>query len=444
MNTFTKKFAVVATVATTLATLQGGAFATATTEDVENSFFPYEKGVPSFPGLKAGVVINQANVGSYVDILDPAFLTFVKEGWTEIKVGDTTTFDLHPNYVAATRDNLNKVSLGDKPGELNGFIAGRPFPEEPDANDPRAGEKLAWNFKYGYNWGDSAAISPFYWKYRDMSSGKIERNIKFDFHFINFMHRVNQEPSPSITPNPSNLFRATYVKAREPFDVKNTQLLIHRKEDDLQRDSSWLYLGFQRRVRKLASGQVTDAFLGSDIMIEDFEGYNGRISDMNWAYKGTKNVLLPFYNHNDMVLSTDADLKESDGYQFVDFSGKGGCFPKITWQLRKTYILESTPLDDNHPISKRVHYVDAQTYTIPRTITYDRKGDLWKSFMIGQAHPDNHLPKNKGSGVSIDDSVAMIDVQAQHCTTGQFKGLVDPEASPVSMFSVQNMRATGR
>ncbi|MEW8549000.1 MAG: hypothetical protein AB2533_00970, partial [Candidatus Thiodiazotropha endolucinida] len=30
----------------------------------------------------------------------------------------------------------------------------------------------------------------------------------------------------------------------------------------------------------MASGQVTDAFLGSDVMIEDFEGYNGRINDM--------------------------------------------------------------------------------------------------------------------------------------------------------------------
>ena len=33
----------------------------------------------------------------------------------------------------------------------------------------------------------------------------------------------------------------------------------------------------RRRVRRLAVGQITDAFLGTDAMIEDFEGYNGRI-----------------------------------------------------------------------------------------------------------------------------------------------------------------------
>ena len=177
-------------------------------------------------------------------------------------------------------------------------------------------------------------------------------------------------------------------------------------------------------------------------MIEDFEGYNNRTSDMNWTYKGTVNVLLPFYNHNDMTLSTE--FTEKDGYQFIEFGGKGGCFPNITWQLRKAYIVESDPVDDNHPIGKRVHYVDAQTFTLPRTLIYDRKGDLWKSWTIGQAHPDHHLDKNKGTGVSIDDSFSMIDVQAGHCTTGQFKGQVDPELTPSSLFTVQNLRATGK
>ena len=414
----------------------------ATDADVDNSFYPYRNGVPKFEGLKPGLVIDQSNVEKFKPVLDPATVEFVSKGWTTITVGETTSFDLHPNYVQATRDGLGKVKLGAKSGEIEGFIAGRPFPEEPSMDDPRAGEKLAWNYKYGYNWGDNAAIAPFYWKYKDMNSGKLERTIKFNFHFLNFMHRVNQEPLPEITPNPSGLFRAIYVQALEPFDVKDTQLLIHRYEDDLKRDSAWLYLGFQRRVRRLASGQVTDAFLGSDVMIEDFEGYNGRINDMEWTYKGTQDMLVPFYNHNDLKLSEED--KEPDGYQFVEMGDKGSCFPQVTWQLRKVYVLENKPKDPNHPISKRVHYIDAQTFTIPRTLIYDRKGDLWKSWQIGQAHPDHHLPINKGSGVSVDDSFTMIDVQAMHCTTGQFKGQVDPSLNPANKFTVQNLRASGR
>jgi len=412
----------------------------ATAADVENSFYPYRDGTPKVEGLSVGAVVSSGNVDAVKDALDPALYQHVKDGWLELKVGETTSFDLHPNYVEATRKHVGKTELG--ANGLEGFVAGRPFPQEPDANDPKAGEKLAWNYKYGYNWGDNAAIYPFYWKYRDMESGKVERTIKFNFHFLNYKHRVNQDPVPEFADNPSDLFRAIYVQFLEPFDVKNTQLLIQRFSDDAKRDNAWLYLGFQRRVRRLASGQVTDSFLGADIMIEDFEGYNNRISDMSWSYLGTTNVLLPFYNHNDMELSTE--FTEDDGYQFIEFGGKGGCFPNITWQLRKAYIVESDPVDDNHPISKRVHYIDAQTFTLPRTLIYDRKGDLWKSWTIGQAHPDHHLEKNRGTGVSIDDSFSMVDVQAGHCTTGQFKGQVDPALNPTSLFTVQNMRAKGR
>jgi hypothetical protein len=407
---------------------------------VEKSFFPYIDGTPVVDGLTPGVVINAANADQFQSAVDPVLLQQIKDGWVEITVGETTDFVLHPNYISATE--AGDVSLGETAGEIQNFVAGRAFPQEPDINDPRAGEKLAWNYQYGYNWGDNAAIYPFYWRYRNLETSKIERQIKFNFHFLNWKHRVNQAPVPEFEKNPSGLFRSIYVQVLQPFDVKNTQLLIHRYADDLKRDDAWLYLGFQRRVRRLASGQVTDAFLGSDLMIEDFEGYNGRISDMNWTYKGTQNVILPFYNHNDQALTLEFD--DPDGYGFIDFHGKGDCYANVTWQLRKAYVLESSSVDPNHPISKRVHYVDAQTFTLPRTIIYDRKGEPWKSWYICQAHPDHHLAKNAGTGVSIDDCFSMIDVQAKHCTTGQFKGQVDPELNPVSLFTVQNLRAKGR
>ena len=204
---------------------------------ITESFYPYKTETPQHEGLEPGMVIDQSNVAQFKDIIDPAFYGFIEQGWTTIVVGETTSFDLHPSYVEATRLAMDQVTLGEKVGEINGWQAGRPFPEEPSSEDPRAGEKLAWNYKYGYNWGDSAAISPFYWKYRDMNSGDVERTIKFNFHFLNYKGRVNQEPTPEITPNPSDLFRAIYVQVLDPADVRDTQLLIHRAADDLKRDN---------------------------------------------------------------------------------------------------------------------------------------------------------------------------------------------------------------
>lgn len=412
--------------------------AAVTAADVDKSFNPYQGGFPSFPGVKAGLVINKDNVDQFKEVLDAGEYQVIKNGWYEIKVGPTTDFQLNSAYVDATKKNINTAKLGGKNGEITGFVAGRPFPEEPSADDPRAGEKLAWNFKYGINWGDNAAIAPFYWKYRNMQSGQVERTIKFDFHFLNFKHRVKDAPVPEVTPNPSNLFRGIYVKVLEPQDLKNTQLLIQRYEDDLKFDDAYLYLGFQRRVRRLATGQTTDAFLGSDLMIEDFEGYNGRVSDMKWTYKGTKNILMPYYNHNDLKLTDE--FKDPSGYKYVDFTGQGGCFQDITWQLRKVYVLEAEPINPGHPISKRVFHIDAQVFNINRTLIYDRKGELWKTWTIGKSHPDHHLDINKGSGIAIDDSFSMVDLQSKHCTTGQFKGQVDSKLNPPEMFQVQYLR----
>ncbi|MDR2837679.1 MAG: DUF1329 domain-containing protein [Azonexus sp.] len=426
-------------IALAVSLLAAGASFAATDADVDNSFQPYKKGFPTVAGLSAGTTINKSNVEQFKDAFDPGLYEMVKDGWVDINVAASTDFPQPKAYIEATRKNLGKVKLGANNGDLEGYAAGRPFPEEPDLKDPRAGEKLAWNFKYGANYGDSGAIYPFYWRYRNAATGQIERTIKFEFHFLNLMHRVEQAPIPEITPNPSKIYRGTYAKVYEPAELKNTQLLIQRFDDDQKLDDAYLYLGFQRRVRRLATGQTTDAFLGSDMMIEDFEGYNGRVSDMKWAYKGVKNILVPFFNHNEQMHLTD-EYKESDGYKFVDFHGRGNCMPNVTYQLRKAYVLEATPVNPNHPMSKKVMYLDSQTMYPGRVVIYDRKGALWKNFTIGKSHPDHHLPGNKGSNVSLDDSFSQVDMQAMHCTTGQFKTHIDAKLNPPGLFQVQNMR----
>jgi len=411
-------------------------------EDIQKSFYPYNGWTPTAEGYEPGVVVNQSNVEQYKAILDEALYQFVKDGWVEVTTAPTTDFPLTDDYVEATKQHSGNVTLNAN-GTLNGYVAGRAFPQEPDASDSDAGQKMVWNYQYGFNSGDSETIEPFWWSFRNMKTGKTERVLKFSWHFMNYNHRVTFDPKPAFDDNPAKIYRGIYSRVLEPFDLKDTQLLIHRYQDDTKRDDGWLYLGFQRRVRRLATGQITDAFLGTDLMIEDFEGYNGRVSDYNWEYAGTRNLLVPFYHHNDQELSGDP-ANDLDGYRFVDVHGKGNCFPKVTYQLRKTFTLVGTPKDPNHPIGKRIINLDSQTMTMVTLVTYDKKGDLWKWFPIGKAHSDYHHAKNKGKGVALDDFAVLVDVQALHCTTLQFKSIITDDVNQPKLFSVQNLRKSGR
>jgi hypothetical protein len=413
-----------------------------TEEDINKSFYPYNDWTPTADGYTPGMVIDQSNADQFQAILDEAMFRFVKDGWVTLRTAPTTDFPLSEDYVAATRQHAGDVSLSEN-GTLNNFVAGRAYPQEPQSDDPQAGQKLVWNYQYGFNSGDSETIYPFWWTFRNVKTGKVERQLKFEWHFLNFNHRVTFDPRPAYEENPGEIYRGIYGIVKEPFDLANTQILIHRYQDDTKRDNAWLYVGFQRRVRRLAAGQITDAFLGSDLMIEDFEGYNGKVTDYTWEFGGTRNLLLPFYYHNDMELA-DVPENDPDGYQFIDVEGQGNCFPNVTYQLRKSFTLVGKPKDPNHPIGRRVINLDAQTMTMASLVTFDRKGDMWKWFPIGKAHSDHHLPINEGKGVALDDFATVIDVQANHCTTLQFKSQVTDDVNQPNLFSVQNLRKAGR
>lgn len=416
--------------------MAGGA-AAVTDADIDQSFDPYKSGLPNVAGVVPGTVINKSNVKSFGSVLDPATSSLIEKGAFEVVIEKTHSIAMDKNYIEATKKHANAVKLGAKVGTLENFVAGRPFPNAPDKADPRAGEKLAFNYKYNLIVGDSGRIYPFPWTYRDMKTGKVERRLEFDFHFISFKHRVTQEPRGEITPNPSQIYRGIYMTVLAPQDLKNTQLLIQRYDDDTKLDDSYLYLGFQRRVRRLATGQTTDSFLGSDIMIEDFEGYNGRVLDADWKYVETKTMLMPFYKHSEWK---QTEPKDADGYGQVAFAGQGGCFPTIPWSLRTVHVLEAVPTNPANPIGKRVIYMDAQTATFPMTLIYDKKGELWRRWGIGFSDSAYHAPANKDAGIAIYTAASMVDVQAQHCTTFQPRMISDPKLNPPSLFTVQNMR----
>lgn len=390
--------------------------------------------------LAAGAMIGSDNVDQYSGWLDEGVVESIRAGQFQITLGPKLDFPTHPRYLKATQDNLGATAIGQSPGELSGYLGGRPFTGL-DTQDPQAGTKAAWNMRYTYA-PDETETERFIWRYRDMRKDKLERTLTMYGAILRYTHRHSHDPVPSLENNPSNLFSALYLRVSSPQDIRNTQLLIHRAEVDTEPEQAWMYLNTQRRVKRIGTGQKTDAFLGSDIMIEDFLGYNGRIVDMEWTYLGSEELLLPMYGHNQLDLEKlEAD---EDGYRDIVFTGKGGCFPDVTWQLRKVHRLEAVPKDQGHPLSRRHYVIDAATFAPILTRIYDRSGELWKLGLSAVSHSGYHTSENEAWQGAITDGVSMIDLQAEHCTTLTLKSRMAANPLRHKSFTTSYLRQMGR
>ncbi len=392
------------------------------------------------PLLSPGAVISGANADEYARWLDVVVADRIRAGDFRITVGAPLRFSTHPRYVEATRDNVGTAEIGSTPGALANYEAGRPFPAL-DPHDPLAGTRAAWNMRYAYA-PDETETAHFIWRYRDMRRDKLERTISMYGAILRYNHRHSHEPMPTLEDNPAGLFSALYLIVEKPQDIRNTQLLVHRAEIDTEPEQAWMYLNTQRRVKRIATGQKTDAFLGSDIMIEDFLGYNGRIVDMEWTYLGSEEILLPMYGHNQL----DLEQREPDeqGYRDIGFSGRGGCFPEVTWQLRKVHRLEAVPRDQRHPLSRRHYVIDAASFMPVVTRIYDRTGELWKLGIVALSDSSYHTEENSGWQGAITDGVSMIDLQAGHCTTLNLKSRMAANPLRHKSFNTSYLRQMGR
>ena len=388
-----------------------------------------------------GTIIGADNVKDYIDVVDPDLAGLIAQGWVTITVGEPMSFRPHESYITATAQYGGQAQLGSNPGELINYIAGRPFPGVPSLDDPRAGDKLAWNMRYVYS-GDGGKIPEMYWHYIDMHSQVEERELEFIASQMRFKHRHLIDPIPEIKKNPHNVYNAITLEALDPGDVAKTKLLIFQNSDDTQEEQGWMYVPLLRRVRRVATTARTDSFLGSDIMIEDFLGYSGRIMDMEWAYKGTTFTLLPMYDRT-QIKQSDRKARKHD-FHFVGFHGHSGCFPDVTWQLRKAYILEASPKRSSHPIGRRRFYIDAQTMFPVFGKIYDQADVLWKYGLGGLAHPDTHVESNQGTGVPMLDSSMVIDVQNMHCTAIQFLTLTNLKNIKLKEFQPSSLNVGAR
>lgn len=343
--------------------IKGRAETSTIQEQLHAVFFPYRQKTPKVAGITPGMTIDKSNAQAATEVLPPELLDHLAAGEFSITVQETTDTPLRKEYIEATIQQYGTATLGG--AELQNYVAGLPFPLL-DPNDPQAGLKGGWNFRYRDR-GENVQ----YWPTNEhrTGSGSVERSESF-YIVMQFGAGQRDPTNGDKTKVNEGIYSKRYMRFLTPADAEGQQILSLTYADEAQLDDQWLYDPKTRRTRKVIYNPYAAPGNGQ-LLSEDTSGFNGYTHIYDWTYLGEKIVLAP-----SPIQSAEATL-----------GGKGNWYPQDPWELRKAIVLEAKS-PASHPVySRRVLYLDAQTYANLYTFAYDYEGAHKRTFLQVYFHP---------------------------------------------------------
>lgn len=367
-----------------------------------------------------GDVVTRSNAEVVKDYVSPGVAWAVENGM-DLSIVPYKAIQTAADYLAATEKYASQVTIGPK-NELQNWVAGRPFPDV-DANDPKAGLKLMYNFENTPYFTDDLNVH-----LPDADTGAFQvdasnnRVYTVERHFIadwsrRLRHegRLKHEPTPAF-PDSDVFSKQGFYPLIEPFDLKGVGSISFRYKDASRMDDTWLYVPTIRRVRRMSSAQRSDALFGQDIDLDSFGGYAGQVPWFEWRLIGEKPMLGSFHGKNlpPKVCTRD-----------------GGMTYCEDWEMRPSvYVIEGKPKVPDYAYSKRVIYLDKEAYIIPYSDLYDRNGELWKVVIQNirtSTQPNPNIDFSYPEERMFVYAFTVVDMQLLHGTRAAIPGMQFPD-----------------
>lgn len=185
-----------------------------------------------------------------------------------------------------------------------------------------------------------------------------------------------------------------------PADVRNTAFLSFDYDDDAKEDDNWLFLPALRKVKRIASGNTKDSFMGSDFTYNDMNG----LKIEEWDYQ--------------MV-------KKSDKVDGAD------CW--VIGAMPKKAIAKQVISDTGY--TKRVVWIRKDNFVAVKGKTWLKKGKKVKVMQVGGL--------KKIQGIWTNETLTMTTQDRKgrriHATVLQFDNMKYNEGVKDSLFTTQRM-----
>ncbi|MCU1719043.1 DUF1329 domain-containing protein [Pseudomonas sp. 5P_3.1_Bac2] len=329
--------------------------------------------------LKPGTQINAGNLSQHLsdtfegtalsDLLTERMQILIRDEGLQINLAASKPVVLGKDYMAATKANAGKATLNPDTRQVDGWVAGIPFPDV-QASDPLAAEKLIWNHHYAQPNKNVMDYPKFAYLFIDPKSG-LER--KQEWRFLRYQMKGRLGVQNPVEGDGS-IFTKTLLYATYPSDIRGLGLFTIR-HDSPKLEDSWAYVKSVRRTRRLSGGTWMDPIGGTDQLSDDIEIFNAHPS---WypEYKllGKRKMLVVAHSTQ---TPWDAKAKGNAEFPIVDLANAPHWNPNDSWEPRDVWVIEAvTPPE--HPYGKKVMYMDTQFPRFYQAEAYDRKGQFWK------------------------------------------------------------------
>ncbi len=161
-------------------------------------------------------------------------------------------------------------------------------------------------------------------------------------------------------------YRALTSVTLEPRSQRGTVLINHSYEDPAKNDRWMVYVPSLRRNRKLNPTDTQDA--SGDMTYDDLTLVSQKITPERYPYK------FEIIEEREFLLPIAYDT----GKVWID-SKKGYELREVQFMRRPCYVLQMTQLDKNYVYSKRVLYIDKETFRSVFSANYDQEGRLYRT-----------------------------------------------------------------
>ena len=345
--------------------------------------------------------VSSANVDEHQKVLTDGLQALIKRYPDSFRIPVYPSRRSHsaPDWVNEnTRLNDERASLSADGNGVSGAYGGIPFPTPDSALEVYWNHVARWRGQYIESRGVDANV------YADGNTSLITRETLVKFHLY-------QEQGSAETAQ--NRLFSLMSKITAPARLARSAALVHEPiNQDVEERQAWIYDSGRRRV-------VRAPLLAFDMAPNDADGLrtaddtdmvNGSPSRFSWALKGKRELLIPYNSY--ALEAGDIDTLLQPGHLNPD---------RTRFELHRVWVIEATLKPEwRHTYSRRVFYLDEDSWSVVMADQYDQNGALTrvsiaylKNFYelpgtLPAAYVFHDLPSGRYSvqGLAIDNTEA--------------------------------------